>query len=90
MGRKGSLVLNMLAPNLVLRWVGNVAYELYFPSSISSIHPVFHMSMLRKCMGDPSLVIPLENIGTDFLSYKEVPIRILDRQFHQLRTKEVA
>ncbi|WMV49774.1 hypothetical protein MTR67_043159 [Solanum verrucosum] len=52
---------------------------------------MFHISMLKKCMSDPSLIIPTENIGIkDRLSYVEVPIEILDRQVRKLRTKEVA
>ncbi|WMV24474.1 hypothetical protein MTR67_017859 [Solanum verrucosum] len=47
--------------------------------------------MLKKCMRDPSLIIPTENIGIkDSLSYEEIPAQILDRQVRKLRTKEVA
>ncbi|WMV09353.1 hypothetical protein MTR67_002738 [Solanum verrucosum] len=47
--------------------------------------------MLKKCMGDPSLIIPTEDIGIkDNLSYEEIPVQILDRQVRKLRTKEVA
>ncbi|WMV29700.1 hypothetical protein MTR67_023085 [Solanum verrucosum] len=47
--------------------------------------------MLKKCMGDPSLTIPTEDIGIkDSLSYEEIPIQILDREVRKLRTKEVA
>ncbi|WMV07710.1 hypothetical protein MTR67_001095 [Solanum verrucosum] len=47
--------------------------------------------MLKKCMGDPSLIIPTENIGIKgSLSYSEIPVQILDRQVRKLRTKEVA
>ncbi|WMV08944.1 hypothetical protein MTR67_002329 [Solanum verrucosum] len=28
-----------------------------------AVHAVFHISMLKKFMGDPSLIIPTENIG---------------------------
>lgn len=50
------------------------------PSSLSLVHSVFHVSMLRKCIGDPSSVVPLEVLGIIyFLSYEEVPIEILDR-----------
>ncbi|WMV42060.1 hypothetical protein MTR67_035445 [Solanum verrucosum] len=46
--------------------------------------------MLKKCMGDPSLIIPTENISIkDNLSYEENPVQILDRQVRKLRTKEV-
>ncbi|WMV07782.1 hypothetical protein MTR67_001167 [Solanum verrucosum] len=47
--------------------------------------------MLKKCMGDPSLIIPTEDIGIkDNLPYEEIPVQILDRQVCNLRTKEVA
>ncbi|WMV37883.1 hypothetical protein MTR67_031268 [Solanum verrucosum] len=47
--------------------------------------------MMKKCMSDPSLIIPTEDIGIkDNLSYEEIPVQILDRQIHKLRTKEVA
>ncbi|WMV41917.1 hypothetical protein MTR67_035302 [Solanum verrucosum] len=46
--------------------------------------------MLKKCMSDPSLIIPIEDIGIkDSLSYEEIPIHILDREVQKLRTKEV-
>ncbi|WMV46783.1 hypothetical protein MTR67_040168 [Solanum verrucosum] len=37
--------------------------------------------MLKKCMGDPSLIIPAKDIGSkDNLSYEEIPVQIIDRQ----------
>ena len=42
-------------------------------------------------MGDPSLIVPSENQGIkDSLYYEEIPVQILNRQVHKLRTKEVA
>ncbi|WMV45202.1 hypothetical protein MTR67_038587 [Solanum verrucosum] len=47
--------------------------------------------MLKKCMGDPSLIVQTENVEiNDNLSYEEIPIQILNRQVRKLRTKEVA
>lgn len=47
--------------------------------------------MLRKCVGDPSLIVPTEDIEiTENLAYKEVPVAILDRQVRKLETKEIA
>ncbi|WMV14270.1 hypothetical protein MTR67_007655 [Solanum verrucosum] len=47
--------------------------------------------MLKKCMRDPSLIIPTEDIGIkDSLSYEEIHVQILDRQVRKLRTKKVA
>lgn len=61
------------------------------PQELAVIYPVFHIFMLKKCLGDPSLFVPIESIGVkDRLSYEEISIQILDRRVHKLRTKEVA
>jgi len=71
--------------------IGNVAYELELPQELAATHLVFHVSMLKKYMCDPSLIIPTEDIGIkDSLSDEEIPIQILDCQVRKLRTKEVA
>ncbi|TMW83294.1 hypothetical protein EJD97_002205 [Solanum chilense] len=70
----------------------NVAYGLELPQELAVVHPVFHISMLKKCMRDPSLIIPTEVFGIkDNLSYQKIPIQIqiLDRQVRTLRIKEV-
>ena len=55
------------------------------------IHPVLHVSMLKKCIRDPVSILPLERLGVkEDISYEEVPFEILDRQFKKLRNKKVA
>lgn len=40
---------------------------------------VFHVSLLRNCVGDPNSIVPLESVGVqENLTYKEVPIEIQD------------
>ena len=71
--------------------MGDVAYELALPSELASVHPVFHVSMLKKCLGDPALILPIKGLGFDEnLSYEEVPIEILDRLIKRLRKKDIA
>ncbi|XP_060170519.1 uncharacterized protein LOC132601456 [Lycium barbarum] len=71
--------------------VGHVAYELELPQDFVAVHPVSHVSRLRKFLGDPSLVVPTDSIiENDSLTYEEVPMEILDHQVRKLRTKEVA
>lgn len=54
-------------------------YEMDLPSSLSSIHLVFYVSMLRKCLSDSSQILPIKDIGIlDSLSYEEVLVEILD------------
>ncbi|XP_049394621.1 uncharacterized protein LOC125858883 [Solanum stenotomum] len=71
--------------------IGRVAYELDLPSELEAVYPIFHVSMLRKCIGDPSRIMPIENICiAEDLSYSEVPIAILDRQVRKFRNKDTA
>ncbi|WMV25407.1 hypothetical protein MTR67_018792 [Solanum verrucosum] len=89
--KKGKLSPRYIGPYCIAKRIGNVAYELELPQELAAVHPVFHISMSKKCMGDPSLIISTENVGIkDNLSYEEIPVQILDHQVRKLRTKEVA
>lgn len=47
--------------------------------------------MLRKCLNDPSSVVPSKGLGIfDSLFHEVIPVEILDRQVHRLWTKDVA
>ncbi|KAK4734358.1 hypothetical protein R3W88_008619 [Solanum pinnatisectum] len=90
-GKKGKFSPWYIGPYRISKRMGNVAYELELQQELAAVHPVFHISMLKKCMGDPSLIIPTENIEIkNSLSYEEISVQILDRQVRKLRTKEVA
>ena len=56
-GRKGKLSPRFIGPFEILERVGPVAYKLALPPSLSSVHDVFHVSMLRKYIPDPTHVI---------------------------------
>ncbi|XP_075481177.1 uncharacterized protein LOC142521887 [Primulina tabacum] len=61
-----------------------------FLKSISAIHDVFHVSMLRKYEPDPSYVLSTKDVELDSsLSYVEHPVQILDRKEKQLRNKTI-
>ncbi|KAH0705892.1 hypothetical protein KY285_010419 [Solanum tuberosum] len=88
--KKGNLSPRYIGPYRISKRVGSVAYEFELPQELAMVHMVLHISMLKKCMGDPSLIIPTEDISIkDNLSYEEIPVQILDRQVRKLRTKEV-
>ena len=68
-----------------------LAYELELPEELAAVHPVFHISLLKKCVGDPASIVPLKSVEVkDSLSYKDVTVEILDRHVRRLRNKEVA
>ena len=56
-----------------------VAYELAFPAGLVCVHPVVHVSMLKKWLGNPKSILPVEGLGVDEeLCYEEVPAEVLD------------
>ena len=64
-----------MGPYNVLQKVGKVAYELKHLSELASVHSVFHVFMLKKCIGDPESIVPIEGLGVkDNLSCEEVPV----------------
>ncbi|XP_070025986.1 uncharacterized protein [Nicotiana sylvestris] len=90
-GKKGKLSPRYVGPYRVTQRIGQVAYRLELPPEMSLVHPVFHVSMLKKVVGDPSTIVPIEAIEfNEELSYEEIPVAILDRQVRKLRNKEVS
>ncbi|XP_070045160.1 uncharacterized protein [Nicotiana tomentosiformis] len=90
-GEKGKLSLRYARPYGIIQRIGRVAYNLELPAEMSLLHPMFHVSMLKKVVGDPSLIVPVETIEVnEELTYVEIPVTILDRQVRKLRNKEIA
>ncbi|XP_073132159.1 uncharacterized protein [Henckelia pumila] len=80
-GLKGKLSPRFIGPFEILEKVGDVTYHLALPSYLSSIHDVFHVSLLRQYVVDESHILhPTEvQLDPDF-SYVEIPLMILDRK----------
>ena len=78
--KKGKLSPRYVGPYKILKRVGKVAYNLELPSELVVVHPVLHISLFKKCAGDPAFVVPLKSVAVkDSLSYDDVPAEILDR-----------
>ena len=68
--------------------MGPVAYKLDLPPELSKVPNVFHVSMLRKYIPDPSHVLRDQSVELkDNLTYKEQPMQIIDRREKILRNK---
>ncbi|XP_073317819.1 uncharacterized protein [Primulina huaijiensis] len=89
-GRKGKLAPRYIGPYAIVERIGTLASRLDLPQSLSAIHDVFHVSMLRKYEPDPSHVLRTDEVELDSsLSYVEHPVQILDRKEKQLRNKTI-
>jgi len=90
-GKRGKLSPRFVGPFEILERIGAVAYRLALPPSLSAVHNVFHVSMLRKYVADPSHVLehePLE-LSKD-LSFEEKPVQILAYERKVLRNREIS
>ena len=89
-GKHGKLSSRFVGPFEILERIGIVAYRLALPPSMSGVHELFHVSMLRKYTPDPAHVvdwgqIEVETDGT----FEEGPVCILDSRDQVLRRKTV-
>ncbi|XP_069146001.1 uncharacterized protein [Solanum lycopersicum] len=89
--QEGEVESEYVGPYEVLQLVGKVVYELALPAELASAHSVFHVSMLKKFLGDPTSILLVDGMRVDEdLSYEEILVKIPDRQVKRLRNNEVA
>ncbi|XP_016721857.1 uncharacterized protein [Gossypium hirsutum] len=74
----------------ILKRVGPIAYLLVLPPKLDRNHDVFHISMLRHYLSDPSHIVSVEEIDArPNLTFEEEPVQILDRDVKVLRKKSI-
>ncbi|GJS61750.1 putative reverse transcriptase domain-containing protein [Tanacetum coccineum] len=74
----------------VIERVRTVAYKLELPQQLSRVHNTFHVSNLKKCLSDESLMIPLEELRVDDkLHFVEEPIEVMDHEIKQLKRSRI-
>ena len=89
-GKRGKLSPRYIGPFEVLERVGTVAYRLALPPSLSSVHEVFHVSMLRKYTQNPTHIMDWRELVVDADgTFEEGPVRIMDSREQVLHGKIV-
>nr|GEU39831.1 putative reverse transcriptase domain-containing protein [Tanacetum cinerariifolium] len=84
--KRGKLNPRYIGPFKILERIGPVAYKLKLLEELSNVHNTFHVSNLKKCLSDESLVIPIKELQLDDkLNFVEEPVEIMNREVKQLR-----
>ncbi|GJS91945.1 putative reverse transcriptase domain-containing protein [Tanacetum coccineum] len=90
-GKKGKLAPRYVGLFEITKRIGLVAYRLRLPQELNGVHDMFHVSNLKKCLADPALQIPLDDIQVDAkLNFIEELVEILEREFKKLKRSRIA
>ncbi|GJW50602.1 putative reverse transcriptase domain-containing protein [Tanacetum coccineum] len=89
-GKKGKLAPRYVGPFEIIERVGPVAYRLKLPQELSCVHDTFHVSNLKKCLAEPDVQVPLDEIEIDEnLRFIEEPIEIIERDVKKLKRRRI-
>nr|GEV53542.1 hypothetical protein [Tanacetum cinerariifolium] len=90
-GKKGKLASRFIGPFEITKRIGPIAYRLRLPEELNGVHDTFRVSILMKCLADPTLQIPLDEIRVDAkLNFMEEPVEILEREFKKLKRSKIS
>ncbi|GKB33103.1 hypothetical protein Tco_0872504 [Tanacetum coccineum] len=89
-GKKGKLAPRYVGPFEVLERIGPVAYRLRLLEELIGVHDTFHVSNLKKCLGNANLHVPLNEIKIDkTLRFVEEPVEIMDHEVKSLKRSRI-
>nr|GFA73265.1 putative reverse transcriptase domain-containing protein [Tanacetum cinerariifolium] len=89
-GKRGKLNPRYIGPFKILQQIGPVAYKLELPEELSNIHNTFHVSNLKKCLFNESLIIPMKELQLDDkLNFVKELVEIIDREINQLKRSHI-
>ena len=90
--RRGNLAPMYIGPFRIVERIRAISYRLDLPASMSSIHDVFYISMLKKHLRDEEkqrvIDAPEIDIQDDFTTV-EISVCILARENKKLRNKVI-
>ena len=86
--RSRKLSPKFLGPYQISMRIGPVAYEIVLPPQLANLHPVFHVSQLRKYVFDRAHVLEAEDIQIrEDLTMEVPPIALEDNKVKERRGK---
>ncbi|GKF83337.1 hypothetical protein Tco_0244993, partial [Tanacetum coccineum] len=88
--RKKGLAPRYVGPFEILERIGPIAYRLRLPEELIGVHDTFHVSNLKKCLGNANFHVSLNEIEIDkTLCFVEEPIEIMDREVKSLKRSKI-
>nr|GEW22712.1 hypothetical protein [Tanacetum cinerariifolium] len=90
-GKKEKLEPRFVGLFEIVNKVGLVAYRLRLPEEMNGVHDTFHVSNLKKCLADPTLQVPLDEIQVDAKwNFMKELVKILELEFKKLKRSRIA
>ncbi|GKB02982.1 putative reverse transcriptase domain-containing protein [Tanacetum coccineum] len=91
LGKKGKLAPRYVGPFEILKRIGPVAYSLRLPKELSEVHDTFHVLILKKCLVDANLHVPLDEIKiSKTLHFVKEHVEIIDREVKTLKRSKIS
>nr|GEY62429.1 putative reverse transcriptase domain-containing protein [Tanacetum cinerariifolium] len=89
-GKQEKLNPRYIRPFKILERIGLVAYKLELLKELKNVHNIFHVSNIKKCLSDESLVIPMKELQLDDkLNFVEEPVEVMDSEVKQLKQSPI-
>nr|GFA92173.1 putative reverse transcriptase domain-containing protein [Tanacetum cinerariifolium] len=89
-GKQGKLNPRYIRPFKILERIGPVAYKLKLPEELSNVYNNSHVSNLKNCLSDESLIIPIKELQLDDkLNFVEESMETMNREIKQLRQSRI-
>ncbi|GJR00326.1 putative reverse transcriptase domain-containing protein [Tanacetum coccineum] len=83
-------IIHETTEKIILKRVCPVAYKLELLEELKNIYNTFHVSNLKKCLSDESLVILIKELRLDDkLNFVKEPLEVMDREIKQLRQSRI-
>ncbi|GKA84713.1 putative reverse transcriptase domain-containing protein [Tanacetum coccineum] len=83
--KKGKLAPRFVGPFEIIEKVGPMTYQLYLPEELNGVHDTFHVANLKKCLANPTLKVPLDEIRVDAkLNFIEEPVKFFGKRVYEV------
>ncbi|GKA89302.1 putative reverse transcriptase domain-containing protein, partial [Tanacetum coccineum] len=89
--KKGKIEPRFVEPFEITKRIYPVAYRLRLREELNDVHDTFHVSNVKKCLANPTLQVPLDEIQVDAkLNFVEEHVEILEREFKKIKQSRIA